>query len=368
MFRVSRYLCPMQFSSKNKSFRRGFRLRGNTLVVLFFFFLVGLFLHYGGKTKPIVAFWNDLKNLVGIGPASRDRVGDDDGHNPYKAPEPKEDVATDETGQGGSASDVEPEESAASDENGGREETVENEAARSGNVRFDFEKKPDFLLPAFKSSDEIVRHDGYVLRYRDEYEQADWVAYPLLAFDIKGDAERDQESFKPDPLVESKTALPTDYTRSGYDRGHLAPAGDFKFSQRLTRESFYMSNVSPQAPQFNRGIWKELEDQVRAWAVRDKGLYVVTGPVLKRGLETIGKKNEVAVPEQFYKVILYCNRPSIRIIGFLLNNEPSSQPLQSFVVPVDQIERLTGIDFFPFIPDDLEQKLESRRDLTGWFD
>jgi len=356
----------MQFSSKNKSFRRGFRLRGNTLVILFFFFLVGLFLHYGGKTKPIVAFWNDLKNLVGIGPSSRDR----DGHNPYKAPEPgqsPDDVATDDKGATGSATDERSDAGSASDENNGRESTVETGAASSGNKRFDFEKKPDFLLPAYKSSDEIVRHDGYVLRYRDQYEQADWVAYPLLAFGITGDAERDQERFQPDPFVESGSALPTDYTRSGYDRGHLAPAGDFKFSQRLTKQSFYMSNISPQAPQFNRGIWKELEDQVRAWARRDRGLYVVTGPVLKPGLETIGKKNEVAVPEQYYKIILYCNSPSIRIVGFLLNNEPSDEPLQSFVVPVDQIERLTGIDFFPFIPDDLEQKLESARSINGWF-
>ncbi len=363
----------MQFSSKNKSFRRGFRLRGNTLVVLFFFFLVGLFLHYGGKTKPIVAFWNDLKNLVGIGPASRDRVGDDDGHNPYKAPEPtrsdeSEDVATDENNPTGSATGEPSEESAASDEKSGRESTVENGAASSGNKRFDFEKKPDFLLPAYKSSDEVVRHDGYVLRYRDVYEQADWVAYPLLAFEITGEAERDQEHFQPDPLVETGSALPTDYTRSGYDRGHLAPAGDFKFSQRLTQQSFYMSNVSPQAPQFNRGVWKELEDQVRSWARRDRGLYVVTGPVLKPGLPTIGKRNEVAVPEQYYKVILYCNSPNIRMIGFLLNNEPSNEPLRTFVVPVDQIERLTGIDFFPLIPDDLEQRLESRSDAGKWFD
>jgi endonuclease G, mitochondrial len=353
----------MQFSTKNKSFRRGFRLRGNTLVVLFFFFLVGLFLHYGGKTKPIVAFWNDLKNMVGIGPASRDRAGS----NPYKAPEPVEDVATDDGGSTGSATDEQSDEPLASDEKGGRESTVANGAASSGNKRFDFEKKPDFLLPAYKPSDAIVRHDGYVLRYRDVYEQADWVAYPLLAFEIKGDAERDRESFRPDPLVETGSALPTDYTRSGYDRGHLAPAGDFKFSQRLTQQSFYMSNVSPQSPQFNRGVWKELEDQVRTWARRDRGLYVVTGPVLKPGLPTIGKQNEVAVPEQYYKVILYCNSPNIRLIGFLLNNEPSNEPLRSFVVPVDQIERLTGIDFFPFIPDDLEQKLESKSDADGWF-
>lgn len=355
----------MHFRSNNKYARRGFRLRGNILVMFFIFFMIGLFLQYGGRTKPLVALWNDLKSIVGIGP----RDGDRDGHNPYKTPEPKdtegtEDVASDENGSESSASD----EDGASDERTDRESTVENQAALSGNKRFDFEKKPDFLLPAFASDGEVVRHDGYVLRYRDEYEQADWVAYPLLAFEIKGDAERDRESFQPDPLVESGTALPIDYTRSGYDRGHLAPAGDFKFSQRLTRESFYMSNVSPQAPQFNRGVWKELEDQVRSWARRDRGLYVVTGPVLKSGLETIGKRNEVAVPEQFYKVILYCNAPDIRIIGFLMNNEPSNESLRSFVVPVDQIEKLTGIDFFPFIPDDLERKLESSVKPGEWFD
>ena len=121
-----------------------------------------------------------------------------------------------------------------------------------------------------------------------------------------------------------------------------------------------MSNVSPQAPQFNRGIWKELEELVRQWAVRDNGLYVVTGSVLKPGLPTIGRVNEVSIPGKFYKVILYCNKPEIRMVGFLLDNEPSNSSLKQFVVPVDQIEQLTGIDFFPKLPDDLERKLESK--------
>ena len=138
----------------------------------------------------------------------------------------------------------------------------------------------------------------------------------------------------------------------------------------MMRETFFMSNITPQAPQFNRGIWKELEEQIRAWAIRDNGLYVVTGPVLKPGLPTIGKKNEISVPEKFYKVILYCNKPDIRMIGFLLNNEPSDSSLKQFVVPVDQIEQLTGIDFFPKIPDNLERQLESksRSDMVAeWF-
>lgn len=342
---------------------RGFRLRGNTLVLLFVFFLIGLFLHYGGRTQPVVAFWNDIKRIVGLGPSpSKDQK-----RNPYKVPEPTEDVATDDK-----TSDNRPSEDAVSDEKTSEESTTPSSEKRTGGpVRFDFEKQVDFVLPAFKASDEIIRHQGYTLRYRDQYKQPDWVAYPLLAYEITGDADRDREQFKPDPMVENGTALPTDYTKSGYDRGHLAPAGDFKFSQQMMKETFFMSNISPQVPQFNRGIWKSLEEQIRAWAFRDKGLYVITGPVLKSGLPTIGRQNQVAVPMYYYKVILYCNVPEIRMIGFLLKNEESNDSIREFVVTVDEIERMTGLDFFPKIPDDLERKLENtppKKAISAWFD
>lgn len=324
--------------------RRGLRLRGNTLVLLFIFFLIGLFLHYGGKTKPVVAFWNDFRELVGLRHSKPGR----DEPNPYKAPEPSADVATDERTE---ATD----ESEASDK-----QNTTSPTTSPKNTRFDFEKQVDFLLPTSKNSGELIRHEGYTLSYLDAYKDAQWVAYPLLDYETTGDAERKNEQFTPDPAVPIGTASPSDYTRSGYDRGHLAPAGDFKYSQRMMRETFLMSNITPQEPQFNRGIWKELEEQVRAWAVRDNGLYVVTGPVLKPGLSTIGRTNEVSVPQKFYKVLLYCNKPDIRMIGFLLDNEPSSSSLKQFVVPVDQIEQLTGIDFFPKLPDELERKLESK--------
>lgn len=349
--------------------RRGFRLRGNTLFLLFIFFLIGLFLHYNGQTKPVVAFWNDVKQLLGLktGPPGRDR--EDEEANPYKAPEPN---ADNEATADGSSSDRAKRKRRQSpdDEASATGTDSPPNASQSGNARFAFEKQVDFILPAHDADDEIVRHEGYTLRFRDEYKVADWVAYPLLAYEVIGDASRKNEPFKPDPDVSTGSALPTDYTRSGYDRGHLAPAADFKFSQRMMGESFYMSNMTPQAPQFNRGIWSELESLVRTWAVRDNGLYVITGPVLKPGLPTIGKTNDIAVPEQFYKVILYCNSPEVRMIGFLLNNEGSNRPLTDFVVPVDQIERVSGIDFFPKLPDDIEQKLESRPPgaaVNDWF-
>ncbi|MVM41663.1 DNA/RNA non-specific endonuclease [Spirosoma sp. HMF3257] len=345
--------------STNKYTRRGFRLRGNTLVMLFVFFLIGLFLHYGGRTQPVVAFWNDFRQVIGLG---RSRSGRE-GSNPYKAPEPKSDEASDDRSGGKSSQS---DESEASDNN-----LNKPSEASSGNQRFDFEKQVDFLLPVSKASGELIRHEGYTLSYRDQYKDAEWVAYPLLAYETTGDADRKYEQFKPDPAVDNGTALPADYTRSGYDRGHLAPAADFKFSQRMMRETFFMSNITPQEPEFNRGIWSDLENLVRSWARRDRGLYVITGPVLKPGLPTIGKKTEVSVPEKFYKVILYCNKPEIRMVGFLLNNEGSTNALKEFVVPVDLIEQLTGLDFFPKIPDDLERKLESKSReevVDEWFD
>lgn len=346
-----------------KYHRRGFRLRGNTLVLLFIFFLIGLFLHYGGRTQPVVAFWNDIRQLVGLG---RDRPGQK-ADNPYKAPEPtwSDDVASDNPNDAeGEASDERP--SGSASDNAGSTPSINT----TRKVFFDFEKQANFSLPATRSSDEIVRHEGYALRFRDAYKQADWVAYPLLPEEINGDTDREGSRFVPDPAVSTGSALSSDYTRSGYDRGHLAPAGDFKFSRRMMQETFFMSNISPQAPQFNRGIWKELEELVRRWALRDNGLYVVTGPVLKPGLPTIGRVTEVSVPQKFYKVILYCNKPEIRMIGFLLDNEPSDSSLKQFVVPVDQIEQLTGIDFFPKIPDNLERELESKgrgEMVAEWF-
>jgi endonuclease G len=336
--------------------RRGFRLRGNTLVLLFVFFLIGLFLHYGGRSQPVVAFWNDVRALVGLGPARHERVGD----NPYKAPEPT-------NGGNGTSNRRSDSESEASDNRGSASVPIPNSGSKT---LFDFEKRPGFILPAHKTSDEIIEHSGYTLRFRDQYKVADWVAYPLLPEEINGDTEREGSRFVPDPAVSTGSALPADYTRSGYDRGHLAPAGDFKFSRKMMQETFFMSNMTPQTPEFNRGIWKELEGQVREWALRDQGLYVITGPVLKPGLPTIGKTNEVSVPEKFYKVLLYCDRPNIRMIGFLLDNQGSDQPLTSFVVPVSQIERLTGITFFPFIPADMAQRLKNQSRSTmvaEWF-
>ncbi|MGB3586200.1 MAG: DNA/RNA non-specific endonuclease, partial [Tunicatimonas sp.] len=157
------------------------------------------------------------------------------------------------------------------------------------------------------------------------------------------------------------------YRRSGYDRGHLAPAGDMGFSEEAMSESFFMSNMSPQNRKFNRDVWRELEEDVRGWALANGSLYVVTGPVFGSDPKKIGE-NGVSVPDYYYKVLLDYREPEIKAIGFLLPNENTSKPPQAFVESIDNVEAYTGIDFFPELPDELEAELESRSSTGRWFD
>ncbi len=227
------------------------------------------------------------------------------------------------------------------------------------------EVKPTALeLPAFSANDEIVKHTGYTLSYNEEHEQANWVAYELTADETEKAYERTNK-FIPDPEVPTGSADNADYRDSGYDRGHLAPAADMGWSETTMRESFYFSNMSPQRPEFNRGIWKELEEQVRNWARDYSKIYVVTGPVLEKRLPAIGH-DQVSVPRAYYKVILDYSSPEPKGIGFILPNEGSTRPVSSYTVTIDSVEKVTHLDFFPALPDDQEKKIESTLCVSCW--
>lgn len=227
------------------------------------------------------------------------------------------------------------------------------------------EKIPNLELPARVKDDQIIKHTGYTLSYNEEYEVANWVAYELTRDEVLGSGTRD-DSFKPDPAVKTGSATLADYRGSGYDRGHLAPAADFKWSAEAMSDTFFLSNMTPQDPSFNRGIWGDLEAVVRTMAYDNGEIYVVTGPVLTDGpYKRIGD-NKVAVPKRFYKVILDYTEPELKAIGFVLPNENSNKSLQSFATTVDEVEAITGIDFFPLLPDDVEEKLESSVDISAW--
>ena len=213
--------------------------------------------------------------------------------------------------------------------------------------------------------DTLIDRPGYALGYIEYHEQATFVIYKLTAREALTKEALRTNRFRSDPEIPTGSATTGDYRRSGYDRGHLAPAADMAFSVQTMADSFFMSNMSPQKPAFNRGIWKRLEEQVRQIAIREKAIYVVTGPILpKKKTVTIGA-NQVTVPTHYYKVIFDLTPPR-KMIGFILPNEGSDRPLEDFAVTVDVVEKATGLDFFSALPNAVQEKLEGSLVISSW--
>ena len=225
---------------------------------------------------------------------------------------------------------------------------------------FSFKLLGQEYLP--KSEGEIIKHKYYTLSYNEDHEQANWVHYKLDPNFLTGTTPR-INSFRPDPYVSTKSSELSDYKGSGYDRGHLAPAADMKYNSVAMSESFYMSNISPQNPSFNRGIWKRLESLVRGWGEKFDIFVSTAGVLSSYNLGAIGG-NRVTIPSKYYKVI-YAPDKNI-MIGFLLTNTKQSGDLSSYAVSIDKIESLTGIDFFSELPDNIEEELESKVVLKNW--
>ncbi|WP_040251814.1 DNA/RNA non-specific endonuclease [Psychroserpens mesophilus] len=221
----------------------------------------------------------------------------------------------------------------------------------------------EYFLPS-STTGQIVHHEHYSLSYSETHEQAEWVAYELKKSHLSNTNFK-RPYFEIDEAVKTGAAHWRNYKNSGYDRGHLCPAGDRRFSKQAHDETFLTSNISPQEHQFNSGIWNTLEQKVRYWAGKYDGVFVITGGILKGEMKTIGDE-DVSVPNQFYKVLIDTNTGNAKMIAFLMPHEDSNQPLYKFVVSVDQIEELTGIDFFSELEDGIENKLESSSSYKGW--
>jgi endonuclease G len=177
--------------------------------------------------------------------------------------------------------------------------------------------------------------------------------------------DRKRPYFIEDPYVSTKSADWRNYKGSGYDRGHLVPAGDRRFSKQAYDETFYTSNISPMDSEFNAGLWNRLEIQTRKWAKRYDTLYVITGGVLVAGLNQIGDEG-VAVPDYFYKVIAKEKRGDLEVLAFLMKGEEQNKPLQKFAVPLDRIEELTGIDFFYEMNKEAQASIEHKVVIKNW--
>lgn len=214
---------------------------------------------------------------------------------------------------------------------------------------------------------EVVHHQYYSLSYKEAHEQAEWVAYKMDRKMLNASNVPRARDFVVDPMVTTKSLHHRDYSNSGYTRGHMAPAGDMAFDSTAMRESFYMSNMSPQLRQLNNGIWKELEENIRDWTYKAETLYIITGPILDNPIKTIGKGNNITVPSAFYKVLLDYTDPERKAIAFIIPHELSERRLEEYMVTVDEVEKITGLDFFyEMLSLDEQVKIESTIDKSKW--
>ncbi|MEM7037458.1 MAG: DNA/RNA non-specific endonuclease [Bacteroidota bacterium] len=234
-------------------------------------------------------------------------------------------------------------------------------------------------LPALKEGEDLIEHKALALVYSERHEQAKWVAHVILPDIIDGKTARSND-FREDPLVKTGTAVESDYFLKtekadgtfdydgfGYDRGHLAPSADFRWSPTALSESYFYSNMSPQLPEFNREIWADLEGKIRGYIFRNpkSTLYVVTGPLLSQDLPHIERgMNKVAIPDHFFKVVI--DKENGRGIGFILPHKGPYEPLHKYAVTIDAVEQRTGIDFYQALEDGLESKVEAQKNVEDW--
>jgi endonuclease G, mitochondrial len=237
------------------------------------------------------------------------------------------------------------------------------------------EKSPDLVLrisdaseayPYGDTHDTILKYTGFTLSYNERYEEPAWVIYILTRSKVQGGSEVRTENFRPDKNIKTGSATLKDYTGSGFDRGHMAPAADMKWSSKAMSESFLLSNMSPQEKEFNRGIWEKLEEKVRDWAVQNDSILVVSGPVLK-GIKRYIGKDSVGVPPYYFKVIADISHPTYKVISFVLPNKGSNREIMDYAVTIDSVEKLTGLRFFPEITDRaMRKKLETSLSTSQW--
>jgi len=227
---------------------------------------------------------------------------------------------------------------------------------------------PQMLRTYLPSSNgDTIHHSYYSLSYLEDDEIAEWVAYRMDRKQLQVPNVDREKFYAPDDKIATGSAVHADYSGSGYTRGHLAPAGDMAFSELAMKESFFMSNMSPQIKEFNNGVWKELEENVRDWTYKAETLYIVSGPILSNPIKKIGKQNKITVPSAFYKVLLDYTGDEKKGIAFIIPNSLSTERLETYMVSIDSIEAITGLDFFnDMINDDEEEKLESTMNPNLW--
>ena len=213
---------------------------------------------------------------------------------------------------------------------------------------------------------QIISHKGYTVSYNKSTLLPNWVAYELTNTEVNGTCKRNSR-FYPDPEVKGRQADNEDYRNTGWDKGHIAPAGDMKWDEQAMLESSYFTNVCPQNHNLNGGDWRSLEEKCRDYARRFGNVYIAAGPVIGESRNGCIGFNEVVVPDGFYKVLLICHDGKYEGIGFYFENSAGHRPLTVYAKSIDEIELMTGIDFFFMLPDKVEDEVEQSFDIEFWF-
>lgn len=213
--------------------------------------------------------------------------------------------------------------------------------------------------------DEVVTLDGFTVHFNAVHHIPNYVVYRLLRSHIGGKASYSGTFTCADSV--RGCAKPSEYAKSGYQHGHMAPAADMKWSKKALEQSYTMLNICPQRKSLNTGAWQMLEEKVREWAMRDSVLVVFTGPILAKQMPTIGKTSKIAVPGQFFKVVFAPYARPSRAIAFVMPNADADKLCSEYAVSVAEVERLTGFDFFSTLPDAEQCRLESGVDADSWF-
>ncbi|MBQ6226447.1 MAG: DNA/RNA non-specific endonuclease [Bacteroidaceae bacterium] len=245
------------------------------------------------------------------------------------------------------------------------EETLYNEPFEAQKP----ESNPNnIILPiAGKMEGVFIEHEGFSLLYDTKTMCPRWVAWELTAEETRGRVSRAGVDFKEDTNVPKEYQVASwDYNGGQYGRGHMCPAGDMKWSKEAMQDCHYMTNICPQNAELNKVWWEHLERACRTWARQDGSVQIVCGPVFSENPRHFGKKHRMAVPKGFYKVVLSQKKGREKAIGFYYTNDDAIQPMEDAVRSVDDIERMTGIDFFSSLPDEQEDKLEAMSDLRAW--
>ncbi len=221
----------------------------------------------------------------------------------------------------------------------------------------------------FFSDAELIEHKYYSVGYSKDLKDPYWVAYILTKQMVKRHTvNRDNEEFTRDPAVHNNYAISSDYTNSGYDRGHMCPAGDMNFGQDAMTQSFYMANITPQKPGLNRKIWKDLEEQVRDWAVDNDSIYIITGAIYSSNPKRIGN-DDVAIPDKLYKVIADISaKNGYKAVAFIFDNKDynNNENFMDYAMSVDDLETITNIDFFPNYQSQGVDEIEATFDKNLW--